>query len=71
LIASDRGAAKSDIHYVHTNSSQFGELRKSSMLINAMQWGVINHLTPVLIVDEVDILSKENQLWLRSFIDGW
>jgi len=71
LIARDRGAAKSDIHYVHTNGSQFGELRKSSMLVNAMQWGVINHQTPVLIVDEVDILSKENQLWLRSFIDDW
>ena len=71
LIARDRGAAKSDIHYVHTNGSQFGELRKSSMLVNAMQWGVINHQTPVLIVDEVDILSKENQLWLRSFIDSW
>ena len=36
-----------------------------------MQWGVINHQTPVLIVDEVDVLSKENQLWLRSFIDDW
>jgi replication-associated recombination protein RarA len=71
LIARDRGAAKSDIHFVHTNGSQFGELRKSSMLINAMQWGVINHQTPVLVVDEVDILSKENQLWLRSFIDEW
>ena len=71
LIARDRGAAKSDIHYVHTNGSQFGELRKSSMLVNAMQWGVINHQTPVLIVDEVDIISKENQLWLRSFIDDW
>ena len=71
LIARDRGAAKSDIHYVQTNGSQFGELRKSSMLVNAMQWGVINHQTPVLIVDEVDILSKENQLWLRSFIDDW
>ena len=71
LIARDRGAAKSDIHYVHTNGSQFGELRKSSMLVNAMQWGVINHQTPALIVDEVDILSKENQLWLRSFIDSW
>ena len=71
LIARDRGAAKSDIHYVHTNGSQFGELRKSSMLVNAMQWGVINHQTPVLIVDEVDIPSKENQLWLRSFIDDW
>ena len=71
LIARDRGAAKSDIHYVQTNGSQFGELRKSSTLVNAMQWGVINHQTPVLIVDEVDILSKENQLWLRSFIDSW
>ena len=71
LIARDRGAAKSDIHYVHTNGSQFGELRKSSMLVNAMQWGVINHQTPVLIVDGVDVLSKENQLWLRSFIDDW
>ena len=71
LIARDRGAAKSDIHYVHTNGSQFRELRKSSMLINAMQWGAINHQTPVLIVDEVDILSKENQLWLRSFVDDW
>ena len=71
LIARDRGAAKSDIHYVHTNGSQFADVRKSSMLVNAMQWGVINHQTPVLIVDEVDILSKENQLWLRSFIDDW
>ena len=71
LIARDRGAAKSDIHYVHTNGSQFSELRKSSLLLNAMQWGVINHQTPVLIVDEVDVLSKENQLWLRSFIDDW
>ncbi|WP_391481676.1 ATP-binding protein [Nereida sp. NH-UV-3] len=71
LIAHDRGAAKSDIHYVHANGSQFGELRKSSLLLNAMQWGVINHQTPVLIVDEVDVLSKENQLWLRSFIDDW
>ena len=71
LIARDRGAAKSDIHYVHTNGSQFADVRKSSMLVNAMQWGVINHQTPVLIVDEVDILSKENQLWLRSFIDEW
>ena len=71
LIARDRGAAKSDIHYVHTNGSQFADVRKSSMLVNAMQWGVINHQTPVLIVDEVDILSKENQLWLRSFIDSW
>ena len=71
LIARDRGAAKSDIHYVHTNGSQFGEFRKISMLVNAMQWGVINHQTPVLIVDEVDILSKENQLWLSSFIDDW
>lgn len=71
LIARDRGAAKSDIHYVHTNGSQFADIRKSSMLVNAMQWGVINHQTPVLIVDEVDILSKENQLWLRSFIDSW
>ena len=71
LIARDRGAAKSDIHYVHANGSQFSELRKSSLLLNAMQWGVINHQTPVLIVDEVDVLSKENQLWLRSFIDDW
>ena len=71
LIAHDRGAAKSDIHYVHANGSQFSELRKSSLLLNAMQWGVINHQTPVLIVDEVDVLSKENQLWLRSFIDDW
>ena len=69
LIARDRGAAKSDIHYVQVNGSQFADVRKSSMLINAMQWGVINHQTPVLIFDEVDILSKENQLWLRSFID--
>ena len=61
LIAHDRGAAKSDIHYVHANGSQFSELRKSSLLLNAMQWGVINHQTPVLIVDEVDVLSKENQ----------
>jgi replication-associated recombination protein RarA len=71
LIARDRGAAKSDIHYVQINGSQFADVRKSSMLVNAMQWGVINHQTPVLIVDEVDILSKENQLWLRSFIDSW
>jgi replication-associated recombination protein RarA len=71
LIARDRGSAKSDIHYVPVNGSQFSELRKSSMLVNAMQWGVINHQTPVLIVDEVDILSKENQLWLRSFVDSW
>jgi replication-associated recombination protein RarA len=71
LIARDRGSAKSDIHYVQVNGSQFSELRKSSMLVNAMQWGVINHQTPVLIVDEVDILSKENQLWLRSFVDSW
>ena len=62
LIARDRGAAKSDIHYVHTNGSQFADVRKSSMLVNAMQWGVINHQTPVLIVDEVDVLSKDNQL---------
>ena len=62
LIARDRGAAKSDIHYVRVNGSQFAEIRKSSTLINAMLWGVINHLTPVLIVDEVDMLSKENQL---------
>jgi hypothetical protein len=62
LIARDRGATKSDIHYVYTNGSQFGELRKSSMLINAVQSGVINHQTPVLIVDEVDVLSKDNQL---------
>jgi replication-associated recombination protein RarA len=47
---------------VYTNGSQFGELRKSSMLINAVQSGVINHQTPVLIVDEVDVLSKDNQL---------
>ena len=71
LIARDRGAAKSNIHFVHTNGSQFADVRKSSMLVNAMQWGVINHQTPVLIVDEVDIPSKENQLWLRSFIDDW
>jgi replication-associated recombination protein RarA len=71
LIARDRGAAKSDIHYVRVNGSQFAEIRKSSTLVNAMLWGVINPLTPVLIVDEVDMLSKENQLWLRSFIDDW
>ena len=71
LIARDRGAAKSDIHYVKVNGSQFADIRKNSTLVNAMQWGVINHQTPVLIVDEVDILSKENQLWLRSFIDSW
>ena len=71
LIARDRGAAKSDIHYVQINGSQFAEIRKSSTLVNAMLWGVINHLTPVLIVDKVDMLSKENQLWLRSFIDDW
>lgn len=71
LIARDRGAAKSDIHYVQVNGSQFADIRKSSILVNAMQWGVINHQTPVLIVDEVDVLSKENQLWLRSFIDDW
>ena len=71
LIARDRGAAKSDIHYVHTNGSQFGELRKNAILNNAMQWGVINHQTPVLIIDEVDVLTKEQQLGLRSFIDDW
>ena len=71
LIARDRGAAKSDIHYVHTNGSQFGELRKNAVLNNAMQWGVINHQTPVLIIDEVDVLTKEQQLGLRSFIDDW
>ena len=36
-----------------------------------MQWGVINHPTPVLIIDEVDVLTKEQQLGLRSFIDNW
>jgi DNA polymerase III delta prime subunit len=36
-----------------------------------MQWGVVNHQTHVLIVDEADVLSKDNQLWLRSFIDEW
>ena len=71
LIARDRGAAKADIHYVHTNGSQFGELRKNAILNNAMQWGVINHQTPVLIIDEVDVLTKEQQLGLRSFIDDW
>ena len=71
LIARDRGAAKSDIHYVHTNGSQFGELRKNAILNNAMQWGAINHQTPVLIIDEVDVLTKEQQLGLRSFIDDW
>ena len=71
LIARDRGAAKVDIHYVHTNGSQFGELRKNAILNNAMQWGVINHQTPVLIIDEVDVLTKEQQLGLRSFIDDW
>jgi replication-associated recombination protein RarA len=71
LIARDRGAAKSDIHYVHTNGSQFGELRKNAILNNDMQWGVINHQTPVLIIDEVDVLTKEQQLGLRSFIDDW
>ena len=25
----------------------------------------------MLIVDEVGVLYKENQLWLRSFIDSW
>ena len=71
LIARDRGAAKADIHYVHTNGSQFGELRKNAILNNAMQWGVINHQTPVRIIDEVDVLTKEQQLGLRSFIDDW
>ena len=71
LIARDRGAAKTDIHYVYTNGSQFGELRKNAILNNAMQWGAINHQTPVLIIDEVDVLTKEQQLGLRSFIDDW
>ena len=71
MIARDRGATKSDIHYVHINGSQFNDVRKNGLLHNAMQWGVINHQTPVLIVDEADVLSKDNQLWLRSFIDEW
>ena len=71
MIARDRGAAKSDIHYIHINGSQFNDIRKNGLLHNAMQWGVINHQTPVLILDEVDVLSKDSQLWLRSFIDEW
>jgi len=71
MIARDRGATKSDIHYVHINGSQFDNIRKNGLLHNAMQWGVINNQTPVLIVDEADVLSKDNHLWLRSFIDEW
>lgn len=71
MIARDRGATKSDIHYVQVNGSHFNDVRKSGVLQNAMQWGIINHQTPVLIVDEVDVISKDNQLWLRSFIDDW
>mgnify|MGYP002822751672 CR=1 FL=1 len=44
---------------------------KRSSLLNTMQWGAINYQTLVLIVDKVDVLSKDNQLWLRSFIDDW
>ena len=36
-----------------------------------MEWGAINHQTPVFIIDEVGVPSKENQLWLRNFIDDW
>ena len=71
MIARDRGATKSDIHYVQVNGSHFNDVRKSGVLQNSMQWGIINHQTPVLVVDEVDIISKDNQLWLRSFIDDW
>ena len=71
MIAGDRGATKSDIHYVHINSSQFDNIRKIGLLHSAMQWGVINHQTPVLIVDEADVPSKDSQLWFRSFIDEW
>ena len=71
MIARDRGADFDDIHFVRLNGSQFGDVRKSSLLQNAMQWGIINYKTPVLIVDEVDVLSKESQIWLRSFIDTW
>ena len=62
MIARDRGADFDDIHFVRVNGSQFGDVRKSSLLQNAMQWGIINHKTPVLIVDEVDVLSKESQI---------
>ena len=71
MIARDRGVNFDDIHFVRVNGSQFGDLRKSSLLQNAMQWGTISNKTPVLIVDEVDVLSNESQIWLRSFIDTW
>jgi hypothetical protein len=40
----------------------------SSIQCNAAE---INHQAPVLIVAEVDVLSKENKLWLLRVVDDW